>query len=446
MNNNLANNLKKIRKDNNLSQEQLAEELGVSRQAISKWESGISYPEMDKILQLCKKFDLDIDSLLNKDIREAKGEEISKKNIKNTIDSFLKYVTDSVNMFARMTLGSKIKCIIEEFFIIVILFLIAIIFNGILQTSLISILNYLPDSAAEIILGIIKLIYNLLVTIIIVVITTYIFKERYLNYYRKTNKEEKPQEKEIISEKEKQIIIRDLKDSEYNFISPLFKIIILGIKFITLLIIFISCIILVISLVFLVLSFLLFKTGIFFLGLLLSSLSASIIIATIILMLINFIFDRKNEKKKIVYTILISIIVFGIGIGFIISGALKFDYVYKTKDNDLLVTRTMKLNMQENMYITQNTNNIEYIEKETDDILVEYKINNLLELTYYYSEPDGIYFYSYFPSTRKAMLKVIENLNNKRVINIDRNIYDVKIYTSRKNIEKLKANYNKHYY
>lgn len=163
-------------------------------------------------------------------------------------------------------------------------------------------------------------------------------------------------------------------------------------------------------------------------------------------MLINFIFDRKNEKKKIVYTILISIIVFGIGIGFIISGALKFDYVYKTKDNDLLVTRTMKLNMQENMYITQNTNNIEYIEKETDDILVEYKINNLLELTYYYSEPDGIYFYSYFPSTRKAMLKVIENLNNKRVINIDRNIYDVKIYTSRKNIEKLKANYNKHYY
>jgi len=413
MNNNLANNLKKIRKDNNLSQEQLAEELGVSRQAISKWESGISYPEMDKILQLCKKFDLNIDSLLNKDIREAKGEEISKKNIKNTIDSFLKYVTDSVNMFARMTLGSKIKCIIEEFFIIVILFLIAIIFNGILQTSLISILNYLPDSAAEIILGIIKLIYNLLVTIIIVVITTYIFKERYLNYYRKTNKEEKPQEKEIVSEKEKQIIIRDLKDSEYNFISPLFKIIILGIKFITLLIIFISCIILVISLVFLVLSFLLF---------------------------------RKNEKKKIVYTILISIIVFGIGIGFIISGALKFDYVYKTKDNDLLVTRTMKLNMQENMYITQNTNNIEYIEKETDDILVEYKINNLLELTYYYSEPDGIYFYSYFPSTRKAMLKVIENLNNKRVINIDRNIYDVKIYTSRKNIEKLKANYNKHYY
>lgn len=50
MNNNLSENLKKIRKDNNLSQEQLAEELGVSRQAISKWESGVAYPEMDKII------------------------------------------------------------------------------------------------------------------------------------------------------------------------------------------------------------------------------------------------------------------------------------------------------------------------------------------------------------------------------------------------------------
>ncbi len=39
--NNLSENLKKIRKDNHLSQEQLADDLGVSRQAISKWESGL---------------------------------------------------------------------------------------------------------------------------------------------------------------------------------------------------------------------------------------------------------------------------------------------------------------------------------------------------------------------------------------------------------------------
>ena len=36
----LSENLKRIRKDNNLSQEQLAEKLGVSRQSVSKWENG----------------------------------------------------------------------------------------------------------------------------------------------------------------------------------------------------------------------------------------------------------------------------------------------------------------------------------------------------------------------------------------------------------------------
>ena len=52
MNNQFSENLKRIRKENNLSQEQLADELGVSRQAISKWESSVAYPEMDKIITL----------------------------------------------------------------------------------------------------------------------------------------------------------------------------------------------------------------------------------------------------------------------------------------------------------------------------------------------------------------------------------------------------------
>ena len=46
--------LPKLRKNNNLSQEQLAEQLGVSRQAVSKWEAGNSYPDMEKMLQKCQ--------------------------------------------------------------------------------------------------------------------------------------------------------------------------------------------------------------------------------------------------------------------------------------------------------------------------------------------------------------------------------------------------------
>ncbi len=46
----MKNNLKKIRKENNLSQEELAEKLNVSRQSVSKWEQGITYPEMDILI------------------------------------------------------------------------------------------------------------------------------------------------------------------------------------------------------------------------------------------------------------------------------------------------------------------------------------------------------------------------------------------------------------
>jgi transcriptional regulator with XRE-family HTH domain len=48
--------LQKIRKKNNLSQEKLAEISNVSRQAISKWESGEGYPEIDKLIKISNLF------------------------------------------------------------------------------------------------------------------------------------------------------------------------------------------------------------------------------------------------------------------------------------------------------------------------------------------------------------------------------------------------------
>ena len=82
---NLAENLKKIRKENNLSQEQLAEKLGVSRQSVSKWEAGQAYPEMDKVLQICKLFNLNMDELFNQDVKEVNEVKESKANVNRFI-------------------------------------------------------------------------------------------------------------------------------------------------------------------------------------------------------------------------------------------------------------------------------------------------------------------------------------------------------------------------
>lgn len=59
-----ARNLQFLRKQKNLSQEALAERLEVSRQSVSKWESGMAYPEMNTLLALCGLFGIDLDTLL----------------------------------------------------------------------------------------------------------------------------------------------------------------------------------------------------------------------------------------------------------------------------------------------------------------------------------------------------------------------------------------------
>lgn len=60
-------NLQMLRKKNLLSQEGLAEMLGVSRQAVSKWELGEGYPEVEKLLILSEKLNVSLDSLLGRE-------------------------------------------------------------------------------------------------------------------------------------------------------------------------------------------------------------------------------------------------------------------------------------------------------------------------------------------------------------------------------------------
>lgn len=76
----ISERLLKLRKERNLSQEELANVLDVSRQTISKWETGESTPDFNKIIPLCEFYGITSDELLSgsKDIVKAKEE--SKKN------------------------------------------------------------------------------------------------------------------------------------------------------------------------------------------------------------------------------------------------------------------------------------------------------------------------------------------------------------------------------
>lgn len=76
----LGEKLSKLRKENNYTQEQLADVLGISRQAISKWESNITYPETDKLIRMSELFNCTLDYLL-KDTEEADGKNRSNDEI-----------------------------------------------------------------------------------------------------------------------------------------------------------------------------------------------------------------------------------------------------------------------------------------------------------------------------------------------------------------------------
>lgn len=79
-----GDNLKTLRKNKNLSQEQLAEKVNVTRQSVSKWETGEAYPEMNNILELCKIFHCKINELVNDSIIDVDSldEEVKMKVVK----------------------------------------------------------------------------------------------------------------------------------------------------------------------------------------------------------------------------------------------------------------------------------------------------------------------------------------------------------------------------
>ena len=71
-----GDNLYSLRKQKGLSQDELAEMLSVSRQAISKWERNESYPDTENLIAISRFFDVNINDLINKSL-----DDIDKKNL-----------------------------------------------------------------------------------------------------------------------------------------------------------------------------------------------------------------------------------------------------------------------------------------------------------------------------------------------------------------------------
>ncbi len=103
--------LQSLRRQSGLSQEQLASQLTVSRQAVSKWELDNSLPDTENIIQLSKLFNVSIDYLLDDDIENTDDISVVKENtialeskFHNTIEMIIGIICAGIGLLGNITL------------------------------------------------------------------------------------------------------------------------------------------------------------------------------------------------------------------------------------------------------------------------------------------------------------------------------------------------------
>ena len=94
-----------LRKNNGLSQEQVAYELGISRQAVSKWESGESIPELERLVELAKFLNVTVDYLLDDEQTEMSVPNgTNKELIRPTKAWWLQVIIECIMIFSGFVL------------------------------------------------------------------------------------------------------------------------------------------------------------------------------------------------------------------------------------------------------------------------------------------------------------------------------------------------------
>ena len=124
-------NLYNLRKKQKISQEKLAEKIGVSRQSVSKWENGTAYPEMNRIFELCKIFHCKLNDLVNDNILDFDSLD---KEVKMSVVKFnkekqnkLKIVSKTISICSKLL--QVITIIISAVMIMSMLFIPSVINN-----------------------------------------------------------------------------------------------------------------------------------------------------------------------------------------------------------------------------------------------------------------------------------------------------------------------------
>ena len=450
-----ASNLQKLRKRENMSQEALAEKLDVTRQSVSKWESGASYPEMDKLISICKIFNVDMDTLVNGDVDEKKDtNKETTINTKDLLDKFNTLMKKIVCLFESMSFKEIIEFLVTVFLLIIIILIGTIpkdIIENLIGDGLLYDIAYVGPALNTIFTFIVDILYS----VFSIVIFIYVLKIKYLDRIKineDTDKEIVAKVKEKRVEEVERVIIKD--NNSNSLTRTLAKIIIYIIKFFVVLFLFAPLICIVVFAVMLGFEVLFVIKGLPLIGILLWTIAGIIITSLCFEVPLNFVINHKNNYKRVMITLLISLII--IIIGSIIFAFEFFSLTYvdslpiDVKTKDIIETLPMTSDFKTIGYYH---NDIKYVVDDslTDrvevtvtyyDYLVDYNIEVELHndnLLVYMDSPKEFSF-------KDALDKISDDIKDGKIYNYDKlNEYKVTIKTSSNNINIIKNN-NKEFF
>ena len=451
-----ASNLQKLRKKENMSQEALAEKLDVTRQSVSKWESGASYPEMDKLISICKIFNVDMDTLVNGDVLdEKKQDKETTINTKDLLDKFNTLMKKIVCLFESMSFKEIIEFLVTVFLLIIIILIGTIpkdIIENLIGDGLLYDIAYVGPTLDTIFCLIVDILYS----VFAIVVFIYVLKIKYLDRIKikeETNKEIVVKEKEKRVEEVGEVIIKDNTGSN-SLTRTLAKIIIYIIKFFVVCFLIAPLICIVILAVMLGFEVLFVFKGLPLIGILLWTIAGLIISALCFEVPLNFVINHKNNYKRVMITLLISLII--IIIGSIIFAFEFFSLTYV----DSLPKNVKTKEITETLPMSNDLNTVGYYH---DDIkyVIDDSLTDKIEVTVTYYDylvdynievelhNDSLLVYMNSPkefSFKDALDKISDDIKDGKIYNYDKlNEYKVTIKTSSNNINIIKNN-NKEFF
>lgn len=437
-----AEKLQNLRKANNMSQEKLAEELDVTRQSVSKWESGTTYPEMDKLLSICKIFKCSLEDLTNDEITTISVEDKKKTNITGLINNLLEIVKKTVYMIKSMTFKDIVVCFITMFFVGLVLLIFRIPFELIEDgfASMISGLN--RPYFFTVMTGALNFILDTIYYILYVLLFGYIFKILYLDKYNQIMELEKEVKLEKTSN-EKEVKIVQVHTGGNVIINALGSIVVFFIKMLVSMFDLFCVMMFVGFIIALVIVTIITTKGILYIGLVLGLIFSIVLTFDVIEFITEFIFNRKINYKRIFITFAAGLVGVGISIGIFTYEISKTTYIdgvpEKYKMNTISETIPFNENLETHFY------NVTYVidETMTDKVKIDVEYYSDFYTVDIDTETNVIgLYYTDKPGIQSLLIdEVLDNLADKKIYYYD-GLYDktMILTSSSKNLEKIKSN------